>query len=369
LFFRKELKKNPKLEEKVQDCLQKWEEGDKKTLDTWKKMNKWALDGFKETYKKFNLKMDKEYFESEYYMEGRSIVQEALKKGIAKKKKDGAIYVDLTKEGLGEKILLRADGTSIYVTQDLYLANLRQKEFKFDKAFYVVATEQNYHFKMLFTILKLLGYKWAQNLHHLKYGLVNLESGRMKSREGTVIDADDIIEEMESLALKGLKKRDNNLPKAEKEKRAKAIAMAAIRYYFLKVDKIKDMTFKPEESIKFEGDTGPYLLYTYARAKSILRKSKKKPKPSTKDLSDAEKNLVFQLSQYPQIAKKAYNNIAPNIVANYAFQVSQSFNEFYHATKVIGSKKEAFLLSLTSAFAQTLKNALSLLEIPVLEEM
>jgi arginyl-tRNA synthetase len=369
--FAQEAKDNPSLEEEAQEYLKKWESGDKKVLETWKKMNVWALNGFKETYKKFNLKIDKEYYESKIYKNGKEIILDQLKKGVVKKKEDGTVYIDLSDQGFGEKVLLRADGTSIYITFDIYLAVQRKKEFKFDKMFYVVANEQNYHFNVLFTLLKLFGYRWADKLVHYNYGLVHLESGRMKSREGTVVDSDDLIAELESLAGKEIETRFPELPEKEKSSRAEKIALAALRYYFLKVERGKDMMFKPEESINFEGNTGPYLLYTYARAKSILRKAnyKKKPKLKIPELEPSEKVLLTQLALFPEIVTKAYESLAPNLVANYAYQLAQSFNEFYHANKVIGSEKVDFRLALVDASSQVLKNSLNILAIETLENM
>ncbi|MBS3098596.1 arginine--tRNA ligase [Candidatus Pacearchaeota archaeon] len=368
--YAKELEKNKDLEKEVQDCLQKWEAGNKKTLSLWKKMNSWAYKGFNETYKKFDLKIDKHYYESKIYKRGKEIVLEQFKRGNVQKKLDGAYFVDLSKEELGEKILLRADGTSIYITQDLYLALQRKKEFNFDKLIHVVASEQDHHFKVLFTLLKKFGYKWAENLHHLSYGLVHLESGRMKSREGTVIDADDLILDLEKLAEEELIKRYPKLSKKEKKKRIKAISMSAIRYYFLRTDRMKDVVFIPEKSISFEGNTGPYLLYTYARARSIIRKAKNKSAKIEITLPDQEeKNLLIMLDSFPTTVKKAYDSLAPNIVANYAYQLAQKFNEFYHVNKVIGSDNENFRLLLVDAFSRVLKNSLKLLHIETLEEM
>lgn len=369
--FAVEAAKDKSLEEAAQECLVKWESGDKATLELWKKMNKWALAGFNETYKKFGLNIDKSYFESKIYKSGKDIINAQLKKKIVQKKEDGAIFIDLNDKSLGEKILLRADGTSIYITQDIYLAILKQKEYKFSKSIYISAREQDHHFKVLFEILRRFGYGWAGKLQHLSYGMVNLESGRMKSREGNVVDADDIIDEMKNLALEGIEKRWKDISKSEKEKRAAAIAMAAIRYYFLKVDKTRDLTFKPEESLAFEGDTGPYLLYSYARAKSILEKAKynSKKKYSMHNLNDLEKNMVSQLGKFPKAVESAYNDLAPNLIANYAFETAQLFNEFYHANQVIGSENEQFRLVLVDSFSQVLKNALNLLGIPVIEKM
>ena len=369
--FSQELSKNPALESEIQECLKKWELGDKKTLAIWKKMNSWALNGFKETYKKFDLKIDKEYFESKFFKEGKDLILEQLKKGNLKQKSDGAIYADLSKENLGEKILLRADKTSIYITQDIYLAILRHKEFNFDKLIYVVANEQEHHFKILFSLLKLFGYSWADKLFHLNYGLVHLESGRMKSREGNVVDSDDLIENLESLAGKEIESRHKDLQEKEKKLRAKAIAMSSLRYYFLKIDRIKDMVFKPEESINFEGNTGPYLLYTYARARSVLRKANYDKKKSFQifNISSLEKSLILQLAIFPDLISRAYKNLAPNILANHVYQIAQIFNESYHTEKIINSKEEQFRLALVDSFTIVLKIALNLLNIKVIEKM
>lgn len=369
--FAKEAQNNPDLEEEAQECLKLWEKGDKKVRVLWKKMNDWAFSGFKETYQKFNLQIDKEYYESEIYKQGKKLINTYLKKGLFRKKEDGAIYVDLKEDNLGEKVVLRADGTSIYITQDLYLALLKMKQFKFSKSIYISATEQVHHFKVLFSILKKLGFAWSDRLYHLPYGLVNLESGRMKSREGTVVDSDDLIAELHRLAFEELNARYPALSEDEKNARAEVIALSALRYYFLKVERIKDLVFKPEESIKFEGDTGPYLIYTYARAKSILRKAKYKSKtlPEISNLTDKEKKLIIQLGKFSELTKQAYDTLSPNIIANYAFHLSQIFNEFYHSNQIIGSKKEKLGLLLTDAFSQVLKNSLSILNIETLEKM
>jgi len=355
VLFAKELEKNPSLEKEAKECLKNWEAGDKKTLGLWKKMNVWALKGFKETYKKFNLKIDKNYFESKIYRKGKEIALEALKKGIVEKKEDGAIAVNLEKQKLGEKIILRGDGTSLYITQDLYLALLRKKEFNFDKMIYVVASEQEYHFKVLIEILKLLEYSWANYLFHLSYGLVHLKSGRLKSREGNVVDSDDLVAEVKMLAKQEIKKRNSKISEKELDARATAVAMAAIRYYFLKVERNRTITFEPKEALRFEGDTGPYLLYTYARARSILRASAKKPNFSALvKLSPSESALVKKLSEFPEKVKKSYEELSPNLIANYSFELAQTFNEFYHSSKVVGSKNESARLALIEAFSQVL---------------
>ncbi len=362
-----EKKKNPELEEEVQKMLKKWEAGDKETLNLWKTMNSWALSGFQETYKKFGIKHDVTFFESNIYNEGKEIIMNGVKKGIFSKAKSGEIKIDLEKEGLGEKILLRKDGTSLYIVQDLALAEMKYEKYKLDKSFYIVGNEQDYHFQVLFSILEKLGFK--KEMKHISYGMVNLPSGKMKSREGTVVDADDLIEELRVMAEKELKKR-SKLSKLQLEKRSLAVALAAIKYMLLKIDIKKSFLFNPKESVSFEGDTGPYLMYSYARAGSILKKSKTRTKNfEIHKLEEKEAELVKKLSQFPDAVSHSYKNLNPSIIANYSFQLAQVFNEFYHACKVIGSEKEDFRLALVRSFRQVLKNSLSLLGIDTIEEM
>lgn len=368
VMFNKKEKENPKMELESHDLLLKWEQGDKEVINLWKIMNKWALDGFRETYSKFGIKHDVEFFESDIYKSGKEIVEKGLKDKILIKKEDGAIVADLSKEGFGEKVLLRADGTSIYMTQDLYLAKLKYEQYKVNKSIYVVGNEQDYHFQVLFTILKKLGFNF-EGLKHLSYGMVNLPEGRMKSREGTIVDADDLIQEVQELVKKELQSRDKLSDKILQEKSLK-IALAAIKYILLRVDTKKDMIFNPKESIDFEGDTGSYILYSYARASSILKKLKKPKKPSQlEELEDKEIALVKKLSDFKGIVLKSFNELNPSIIANYTYQLSQIFNEFYHACPVIGSEKESFRIDLVTSFRQILKNSLYLLGIEPLEKM
>lgn len=367
--FAKHLKEDPSLDKTAQDYLLKWEKKDKDIRGLWKKMNSWALEGFEETYKRFGLKFDNVEFESKIYNDGKEIVLNSFKKGITKKKEDGAIFIDLEKEGLGEKILLRGDGTSIYITQDLNLAVKRKEKLGFDSLFYVSAVEQIYHFKALFTILKKLGYKWADNLQHLSYGMVNLESGRMKSREGNVVDADKLLDELEALSREELKKRNKDLSEKDLKEKSKKISLSALRYYFLKVEKGRDMVFKPEESISFDGNTGPYLLYTYARARSIIKKSKNKGLPKYDKITDLEKELLFELAKFNEVILQARNTISPNLIANYCFELAKKFNEYYQKEKIIGSNEEEFKVQLIEKISKTIKGSLSLLKIDVLEEM
>ncbi|MFH1500411.1 MAG: arginine--tRNA ligase [archaeon] len=371
VLYGKKLKDHPELEQENQELLIKWEASDKKTLALWKKMNDWAYKGFKETYKNFGMKFDREYYESQTYKKAKEIVTDGLKKGVFKKKTDGAIIADLEKYGLGEKVVLRADGTSVYVTQDLYLAKLKYEQYKFDKSIYVVASEQDYHFKVLFKILELLKLPFAKKALHLSYGMVNLPEGRMKSREGKVVDADDLINEMQELAKKELKKR-TKLSKKELEERSLKIALASIKYFLLKVEISKDMVFNPQEAIAFEGNSGPYLQYSYARASSILRKSKKKGKLNLGKLLEFDKEeiaLVKKLGQFSEVLDSAHKSLNPALVANYSFELAQLFNEFYHTCPVIDSDKEEFRLFLIEKFRKIIKEALFLLGIEVMEEM
>jgi len=372
VLFNQKVKEDESLREEARDCLRKWEKGDKSTLALWKKMNKWALDGFRETYGLFNIKFDKEYFESKIYKKGREIIREGLKKRIFKKRKDGAVIINLGKQGtqdLGEKVLLRPDGTSVYIVQDIYLAKLKNKDYNLNSSIYVVASEQDYHFKVLIAILKKLKYKCSENLHHLSYGLVELPEGRLKSAEGRIVKADDLIRETQELAKKELKKR-YKLSKRQLEKRSLIITLSAIKYMLLKVAIDKNMLFDPIEAISFEGNTGPYLQYSYARASSIIRKAKKSGKKSKiKQLEKQEIKLVKKIAEFPEIVEKASKNLDPSLIANYSFQLAQIFTEFYHACPVIGNENEAFRLKLVKAFRITIKNALYILGIEVIEEM
>ena len=371
VLFNKKLKQNTKLDVEAHELLGKWEKGDKPTIQLWKKMNKWALDGFKETYKKFGIKFDKEYFESNIYNAGREIVKEGVEKGIFKQEKDKSVKINLEKEKLGEKYLLRPGGTTLYITQDLYLAKLKLEQFNLNKSIYITGNEQEYHFNVLFTLLKKLGYSFADQLYHLSYGMVNLPDGKMKSREGTIVDADDLINKIQELVKKELSKREK-LSKKEIETRSLKIALSAIKYFLLKIDIKKNMIFNPKEAISFEGDTGPYLLYSYARASSILKKSnskKKKQNNSLENLEIKEIELVKKLEKFPEIVLKSYNTLNPSLIANYSYQLAQIFNEFYHACPVIGDKKEQFRLKLVNSFKIVLKNSLNLIGIEEIERM
>jgi arginyl-tRNA synthetase len=367
-------KDHPELEEEVQKMLELWEKGDKETIALWKKMNKWAFDGFKETYRRFGLKFEKEYYESETYKNGKDIVLDGLKKGLFFKKDDGSIAVDLNNKGLNEKVLLRANGTTVYVTQDLYLAKLKYEDFKYDKSIYVVATEQNHHFKVLFEILKLLKFPFAEKCYHFAYGMVNLTSGKMKSREGTVVDADNLIDEVAELASEETEKRNKEISAKELKERADKIAMGAIRFYILRYDPMKDILFDPKESISFEGETGPYLQYTYARINSILDKNEDKIK-SDADVSllnqKEEIELVKLLGNFNDVVRKAGEDYRINAVARYLLDLAQSFNNFYHVHPVLKADEDVkkARLFLIKCVQQVIKNGLYLLGIDTLERM
>lgn len=369
VMFNEKSKLDPNLENENQELLRKWEANDKQTIKVWKKMRKWALSGFKDTYKLFGIKHNIEHSESEIYKKGKDIILEGLKNGIFQKKNDGAIVADLSQEKLGEKILLRADGTSIYITQDIYLAILRSKKYNLDGSIYVVGNEQIFHFQVLFALLKKLGFKSANNLRHLAYGMIRLPEGKMKSREGTVVDADDLIKKIKDLTKQELINR-HNLKDKELNFRSLKIALSAIKYSLLKSDILKDMTFNPKDSVNLNGDTGPYLLYAHARAASLIKKVEAKPKKAdTKGLTEPEFKLVKKISDFPTIVTKSAQEYNPTIVAHYAYELAQLFNGFYHACPVLNSDNEKFRLQLVKAFKITLKNALNLLGIDTIEEM
>jgi len=375
VMFNDKSNADPSWGDDAQKMLKGWEEGEPGIVELWKKMNKWALDGFRETYKLFGISFDKEYYESDIYKNGKEIVAEGLSKGIFYKREDGAVAVSLEEEKLGDKVLLRPDGTSVYIVQDLYLALLKDKEFKYDRSFYVVGNEQDYHFAVLIAIFKKLGYDVAGKMKHLSYGMVELPEGKMKSREGTVVDADDLILETKELAKREVIER-YEVAEAEADGRSLRIALAAVKYQLLKIDIAKNMVFDPKKAISFEGDTGPYLLYGYARASSILRKAggageriDKSQLPENFDA--AEIKLLKKIAFFPEAVSYAYNRLSPSVIANYAFDLAQLFNEFYHASQVIGSggATEKFRVSLVAAFRSVMRCCLGLMGIEAVEEM
>jgi arginyl-tRNA synthetase len=379
VMFNEKSKAAPSWNDDAQKMLKDWEEGEPETVALWKKMNKWALDGFRETYKLFGIAFDKEYYESDIYKNGKEIVVDGLEKGIFYRREDGAVAVSLKDEKLDEKVLLRPDGTSVYIVQDLYLALLKDKEFDYDRSLYVVGNEQDYHFAALLAIFKKLGYGVGGKIKHLSYGMVELPEGKMKSREGTVVDADDLILETKELAKREVVER-YDVPEAEAEARSLKIALAAIKYQLLKVDIAKTMVFDPKKAISFEGDTGPYLLYGYARASSILRKAGAAGNGVDVDNSQsrlpekfepAEIRLLKKIAFFPEAVGFACARLSPSVIANYAFDLAQLFNEFYHANQVLGSggTVEAFRVSLVAAFRSVMRGCLWLMGIEAIEEM
>ena len=353
---------------RAQELLLAWERGEESVLSLWKTMNAWALDGFRETYKLFGVKFDKEYYESDIFKSGKEIVQEGVDKKIFSIREDGAVIVNLEAEKLGEKVLLRSDGTSVYIVQDLFLAVLKNNEYNYDSSLYVVGNEQDYHFAVLIAILKKLEYPIADKMKHLSYGMVELPEGRMKSREGTVVDADDLIHETTKLAYTELKDR-YTLGDEEMNSRSLKIALSAIKYQLLKVDIAKNMLFDPKKAISFEGDTGPYLLYSYARAASILRKTTASDTFTIPELSPQEIRLVKKIASFPDIVASSIDKHSPSYIANFGFELAQCFNEFYHSCQVIGSETQDFRLHLVKAFKSVLKNCLWMLAIDEIEEM
>lgn len=371
--FNEEAKKDKNLEEEARELLRKWERGDPDTIALWKKMNNWVLDGFKETYKQLGISFDKEYFESDYYWKGKEIILKGVDDGIFEQLDDGAIVVRLKeKYGLEDKFLIRSDGTSIYITQDIYLAYLKKKDFHYDRSIYVVADEQIQHFKWLFAILDLLGFK--EDNYHLAYGLVFLPSGKLKSREGDTVDADDIIEEVQDLAYKEVQKRYPNLPDEEKKMRSNIIGKAALKFFILKFNPVKGFVFRPDESISFEGETGPYIQYCYARIASIISKSE------INISSDVnwniynhrdEINLIKQLIYFPEVINSAEHTYNVHLIAQYLLNICQAFNSFYSSCQVISDNKELekARLLLIKCVQIVIKTGLNILGIETLESM
>ena len=370
--FAQEEKNNEKLNDEIAIMLQKWEEGDTETRALWKKMNRWALAGFKETYEKFEIEFAKEYFESDIYQKGKDIVSQALKDGIFKQHDDGAIYAELEQFKLPNKVLLRADGTSIYMTQDIALAFQKKQDFDFNLSIFVVGNEQITHFQQLFKILELLGLQAQQ--FHLAYGMIELPEGKMKSREGRVVEADDIVTENISLAEKEIRKRYSDLSEQDIQHRAQVIGMAALRFFILKYEPTRNFVFNPDESISFEGETGPYILYAYARISSIFEKAQSKiPKKINFALlaHETEIALIQLLQKYPEIVKEAGDNYKPHLVARHLLDVAQAFTRFYDACPVKDAEipLRAARLALLRAVQVVLRNGLGLFHIYVLEKM
>jgi len=357
----------------AQEMLRKWEANDPDVRRLWKTMNKWALDGFAATFALFGIRFDKEYYESEIYTFGKEIIEQGIEKKIFSRRSDNAAVADLSEDNLGEKVLLRPDNTSVYIVQDIYLAHLKKREHGYDRSIYVVGNEQEHHFAVLKAILKKLGSETGDAIYHLSYGMVELPEGRMKSREGTVVDADDLIQETADLAATEVRERYSSLGKEQVSERSLKIALAAIKYQLLRVDTARNMCFDPKKAISFEGDTGPYLLYSYARASSILRKSATlsttQESENEDSFNDSELALVKKIDAFPETVKAAYRKLSPSVVANYGFELSQAFNEFYHNSPVLSGDRTKFRLRLVGAFREVLGRTLDLLGIERIEEM
>ncbi len=372
-----EAKKNAPLIREAQEMLQKWEQGDAQVIALWKEMNGWVYAGFEETYKKLGVDFDQYYYESNTYLLGKSIIDEGLEKGVFFKKPDGSVWIDLTADGLDEKLVLRADGTSVYMTQDLGTAQLKYDEYQTDKAINVVGNEQDYHFKVLYLILKKLGRSWAQGLYHLSYGMVDLPSGKMKSREGTVVDADDLIAEMEATAKAqtDILGKAAYFPEVEKQDLYHTIGMGALKYFLLKVEPKKRLLFDPNESVDFQGNTGPFIQYTYARIRSVLTKGGFNADTvfmPIKTVSPVEKDLIVQLEQYPTVLTEAAQAYSPAVIANYVYELAKLYNKFYHEESILKAEEEAvkqFRLQLSAVSAEIIQKAMQLLGIKVPERM
>jgi arginyl-tRNA synthetase len=361
----------------AQKMLLKWEDGDPETVALWKEMNSWVYEGFAKTYDSLGVNFDSLYYESETYLLGKEFVAEGLESGVFFKKEDGSVWCDLTDEGLDEKIVLRSDGTAVYMTQDIGTAIQRVKDHPdVSGMIYTVGNEQDYHFKVLFLILKKLGFTWAKNLFHLSYGMVDLPSGKMKSREGTVVDADDLIDDMAKTAKKISEElgKIDAFSEEEKETLYHTIGLGALKYYILKVDPKKRILFNPEESVDFQGNTGPFIQYTYARIQSILRKAGTTENFSGTDyqLHEKEKEVLKTLQQYPEVIQLAAENYSPALIANYTYDLVKEFNSFYQNVSILAADSDSeknFRVQLASAVSKVIKSAFSLLGISVPERM
>ena len=375
VMYNQKAQENPGLEEQAYEMLKKWEQKDKETIKLWKQMTNWALEGFKQTYKEFGSKFDTWFFESQFYDKAKPIISQGKKKGIFRQNEEGALVAQLEEHGLPNKTILRADGTSIYITNDLALTKHKFEKYKLDESIWVVGSEQELYFQQLFKTFELLGYAWAKNCKHLSYGMVNLPSGKLKSREGKVVDADDLIKELESLVKEEINKRGGAKNEKEFESRARAIALAAIKFHLLKGTAQKDILFNPRESISFEGETGPYIQYTYARAKSILEKAGNPNIKAFKAIrltGPEEQKIIKLLAAYPSKIEKSLKQLSPHVICQFLIELAEAFNTFYHKHQVLQAGSEEIKnerLVLVQATAQVLKNGLKLLDIEAIEKM
>ncbi len=372
-----EAKKNAPLLLEAQEMLRKWEQGDKEVIDLWKKMNQWVYDGFDVTYKNMGVNFDALYYESNTYLLGKEVVEYGLEKEFFYKKEDGSVWCDLTDEGLDEKLVLRSDGTAVYMTQDIGTAIQRVKDYpSVNGMVYTVGNEQDYHFQVLFLILKKLGYSWAEQLYHLSYGMVDLPSGKMKSREGTVVDADDLMDEMTNTAREISQElgKLEGYSDEEKEELYKIIGLGALKYFILKVDPKKRILFDPKASVDFQGNTGPFVQYTYARIQSILRKVDFDYTSTISNITlhEKEKELIKQLELYPDVIQQSAKNYSPAVIANYTYDLVKEFNSFYQNVSILGEEnkeKKQFRIQLSNKVGETIKSAFKLLGIDVPERM
>ena len=360
----------------AQEMLKKWEQGDPEIMSLWRKMNQWVYDGFESTYKAMGVDFDKLYFESDTYLLGKKVIEEGIQKGVFYKKEDGSVWCDLSDEGLDEKLVLRKDGTAVYITQDIGTAIERYEEFKIDGMIYTVGNEQEYHFKVLFLILKKLGYSFFDGLYHLSYGMVDLPSGRMKTREGTVVDADDLMKEMILSASKATEQKGKleGYSKEEISEINRMIGMSALKYFLLKVDPRKGMVFNPEESIDFNGNTGPFILFNCVRTKSLLRKygSKDYISATFSSPTEKEKELISKLSEYEKTIQLAADNYSPAIIANYCYDLAKEYSQFYASHNILNEEDEQsklFRLNISSQVGRVLGKGLQLLGIEVPDRM
>lgn len=376
--FAKMEKENPAVMDDVHEMLVKWEEGDPQVRRLWEMMNEWVFAGFEQTYKALGITFDKTYYEHDTYLLGKELVQRGLDMGVFVKDPDGSVWCDLTADGLDRKLLLRSDGTSVYITQDLGTAERRFSEYKLDSHIYVVGDEQNYHFQVLKLILKKLGFDWADQIFHLSYGMVELPEGKMKSREGTVVDADDLIAKMydEAKATSEESGKLAELSEEEKDRLYSMIGLGALKYFILKVDPKKKMLFNPKESIDFNGNTGPFIQYTHARICSILRKAQEQgfstSMPDSAELSAKEIRLVKILSSYPQKVSEAASALSPALIANYCYDLAKEFNQYYHDTGILkepDANLRSMRLALISALASVLRRGMNILGIELPERM
>ena len=370
-----EAEKNAPIFLKAQKMLLKWENKDEYVYNLWEKMNSWVYDGFEETYKKIGVDFDKNYYESDTYLLGKKVIEIGLEKNVFFKKNDGSVWIDLTSDGLDEKILLRSDGTAVYMTQDIGTAIQRHEDFGFSDMTYTVGNEQEYHFKVLFLILEKLGYSWAKNCYHLSYGMIDLPSGKMKSREGTVVDADVLVEDM----IENSRKISSELGKVhendinESNNLHQTIALGALKYFILKVDARKRMLFNPEESIDFNGNTGPFIQYTYARINSILNKNNLELNMSSDIIiNKKEKDLIKNILEFPKVIQEAAKSFNPSLIANYIFELVKEYNSYYQSTSILKAEADSlviFRVLLSKRISTNIKSGMSLLGIDVPERM